>query len=344
MKRIILTTAATILFVLLGFTQTASAAVTLADGGFEGGAPSLYWADSSTLGYTIITGSNARTGTYKAFLGGANGAGEVATIEQTIKMPKKGKVALSFWLRVPLYDPAGSDKLQVYVDGSKLLTIKETSGAAYSSYQQVLVDLSAFLDGGTHTLTFKGTDKSGANTAWYIDDVSLILEAFKNTSFEDDSNGDNVPDGWKISSPSGQTRRVCDEAWTGSCSVRLRGTGGAEQLIYIWKPGLTGKAGDAFQYYACVKAEAIPGGNSIRVIATQTNGVDAVVYQLPIGGGTFAWGCDNTAWIVPFDYKKLRVVVEYTAATGTMWWDDVSLTQIGGPVPAPAAGGALFGE
>jgi hypothetical protein len=345
MKKMRLAVIVTVVLALLAFAQGASAAVTLGDGGFELGSSNPYWTASSTVGYPLITTGDTHTGTYKARLGYSwAGGSEVSKVSQDFKMPRKGTAELVFWLLVPAYDPAGSDKLVVYVDGDKLFKVLETEDWVHNaSYQQITIDLDTYLDGDAHTLTIKGTDKSGDITTWYVDDVAIEFDAIVNGSMEEDADGDKVPDGWKIRSPSGETRRVCNTAQSGSCSVRLQGTGGAEQLIYVWKPGPTGKAGDVFSYTAYFAGDAIPGGHSITVYATQTSGVETQVHHIGILSGTFPWTFGSTGWTVPFDYKKLRVVVEYTAATGTMWWDNVRLTQTGGPVPAPAAG-ALFGQ
>lgn len=343
MKKIRLMILLAVLLAMLAFAQSASAAVTLGDGGFELGSANPYWSASSSLGFDIIyQGGNARSGNWFAFLGGAAGIGEVGKVSQDFKLPKNGVAYLTFWLRVGMYDPAGSDKLLVIVDGDKLLKIAETDGWAYGSYQQITVNIDAYLDGGAHTLTFKGTDKAGGNTAWYVDDVAIQFDGIVNGSMEIDSNGDKVPDGWKISSSSGQTRRVCDVAYAGSCSVRLPGTGGTEQLIYTWKPGTTGKAGDTNWIYFRALGS---GFLQIWIYVTRSDGVELPPGGCGYGGPYATWETGGCGWTSSVDYKKVRIVIENTAA-GTMWIDTVSLTQTGGPVPAPQMpdGPSLTGE
>lgn len=327
-----------VLLVALLFAQSASAAVTLGDGGFEMGRPNPYWTESSTnLWALIIYGPGAaHTGNYYVWMGNCNGCGEVASITQTFKMPKNGQVILSFWLRIAAYDPAGGDKLKVLVDGNKLLTIQETDTSYHSGYAPVLVGLSDYTDGGTHTLKIQATDKVGGSTSWYLDNVRLTLSAIWNNSMEVDSNNDNVPDGWKIVSPSGQSRRVCNEAYTGSCSVRLRGTGGTEQLIFTYKAGPTGKVGDAFLSRGYVKGDSVPvGGWDFRIIATHLDGTTEVLYDATNpASGTFDWTeGQQIVGVSGGDYKKIRLIIEYTANSGTLWVDQCTFTGLGGPVP-----------
>jgi hypothetical protein len=346
-----MTAAAIILFVLLGFTQTASAAVTLGDGGFEMNSPNPYWTEKSTLGYTLIVAGSAHTGTYRVYLGGTGGSGEVSTISQTFKMPKNGTASLVFWLRIPAYDVTGSDKLQVIVDGDKLFTVPETDGPSYSSYQPIVLDLSAYLDGGTHTLKIKGTDKSGADTSWSIDDVAIQFDGIVNGSMEIDANGDNVPDGWKIKSPSGSTQRICGVSYSGACSARLQGdTGSQEQLIYTYKAGPTGIAGDTFTLWLRGYASGFTafGQWGMTVEAYNTDGTVSTLSNEGFTANTGGvWGLGAVILTAPKDYKKIKITIWHLGnSPGVAYLDYFLMPATGGPVPAPLLpdGPTLTGE
>jgi len=350
MKKTVLIALGIVVLVLLAFVQGASAAVTIGDGGFELGSPNPYWSESSTNGYALILSGSARTGSYKAFLGGTGG-GEVSTISQGIKMPKKGTASLVFWLRIPAYDPAGSDKLQVIVDGDKLFTVPEINGPSYSSYQQIVLDLSAYVDGGTHTLKIKGTDKVGLTTSWYIDDVAIEFDAIENGSLEVDANGDKVPDSWKISSPSGKTKQVQGISYMGSFSARLQGnTGSQERLIYTYKPGATGIAGDTFTLSLWGYASGFPafGQWGMTVEAYNTDGTVSVLYNsgfVETTGGVWLPGTANLT--APKNYKKIKVTIWHLGNNaGVAYVDYFFMPATGGPLPAPALpeGPTLTGE
>ncbi|NWG76596.1 MAG: hypothetical protein HXY24_18675, partial [Rubrivivax sp.] len=159
-----------IVFTLLAallMVQSASAAVTLGNGGFESG-PASYWSWSSSVnGYNpIIDGGFPRTGTWYAYFGGCGGCGEVGKISQTIKMPKNGTVTLRFYMWTGSHDAAGSDKFSVKFGGDTVFKVAETDSTYWAGYTLVEIDLSAYTDGGFHALVFKGTDKSGAHTAF----------------------------------------------------------------------------------------------------------------------------------------------------------------------------------
>jgi hypothetical protein len=341
----------TLLAALL-MVQSASAAVTLGDGGFEAGNPNPYWSwSSSVFGESpIIAGSSPRTGTYYAYLG-RTVAGEVTKISQTIKMPKNGTVTLRFYMWTGSHDAAGSDKFSVKFSGDTVFKVAETDSAYWAGYSLVTIDLSAYTDGGFHALVFKGTDKAGANTAFRLDDVSIFFNAVENGSMEDDADANNVPDGWKITSPSGKTKRVCDQAYDGLCSVRLRGDGDIEQLIYTYKPGPTGKNSDSFSFACAYKGDSIPpSGWSLRIVATHIDGSTEVLFNPSTNSGTWAWvpGFTNVT-VTGGDYKKIQIIHEYTASSGTLWVDGCVFVATGGPVPAPEAltapeGPNLFGE
>lgn len=334
-------TFAIILTLLAGLllAESASAAVTLGDGGFELGNPNPYWSwSSSVLGTSpILQWGPRRTGYYYANLGGAcGGCGEVTQLTQNIKMPKNGYVGLRFYVWTGVYDAAGTDKLVVKFSGDKLIKVREVDSAYWAGYVLVEIDLSAYTDGGIHTLTIKGTDTSGGPTTFRVDDVYLIFNAIENGSMERDSDANNVPDGWKIVSPSGQTRRVCNEANTGLCSVRLSGSGGVEQLIYTYKPADTGRNGDSFHFAGRRQAESIPAnGWDFRIVVTYLDGSTGVLYDAsspPVG--TYSWTSGELdVTVTGGHYKKLQIIFEYTAASGKLWVDDCSLTATGGPVP-----------
>ncbi len=237
------------------------------------------------------------------------------------------------------------------IDGNKVGTISETEGGTFSSYTYVMTNISAYLDGGTHTLTLKGTDKVAPTTSWFVDDVAILFNAIVNGSMEDDSNGDKVPDGWKISSPSGQTRRVCSMAYDGSCSVRLQGnTGSQERLIYVYKPGPTGKAGDTFalSLYGYCSGFTTHGQWGMTVEAYNTDStVSTLFYSGFLGDTGGSWLPGSSSLIAPKDYKKIKITVWHLGNNpGVAYVDFFFMPAAGGPVPAPPLpeGPTLNGE
>ncbi len=330
MKKILISTAVVALLGLFAFVQGANAAVRVGDGGFEAGRPNPYWQERSTNGLPLIVSSaGAHRGNWHAYLGGY-GSDEVSKISQNIAFARNGSATLNFYLRIADYDPVGSDKLVVSMDGDKLLTIPETAGPGYPTYQLLSVDISAYLDGGIHTLTFKGTDKGGVKTSWYVDTVVIPFYGVWNGSMEIDANGDRVPDGWKINSPSGNARRVCDVALAGSCSVRLPGSGAPETLRYTFKAGNSGAAGDEFNFWYWIASENAPAASvDITTTIFYTDGTSEQHYDNTYPAGTHSFTLYG--WVVTPSkpYKKIQLSFTYTADTGRIWVDNVTLLLVG---------------
>lgn len=332
MKRLRIVAAAAVLLALLAFVQPASAAVHIGDSGFELGSPNPYWVEKSTVLATplIVEGAGANSGTHYAYLGGCTGCGEVSTLKQDIALSKNGTATLHFWLRIADYDPAGTDKLVVKLDGDTLLTIPETAGPSYSTYESVAVIIDNYLDGDVHTLKIKGTDKSGGKTAWYVDGVVILFNGVENSSMQIDDNGDRVPDGWKIDSPSGSARRVCDVAHTGTCSVRLPGSGDTETLQYTFKAAGTGATGDQFNFWYWIASEDAPA--SSVAVATEifySDGGYQAYWDTGYPAGTHAFGLYGWSLNTLGPYKKIRISFMYTASVGRIWVDNVDLVLVG---------------
>jgi Calx-beta domain-containing protein len=153
----------------------------LADGSFEAGSPSAAWAEASTnfgtpLCSTTTCGfSGARSGSWWAFLGGTAGVSETASLEQTVAIGP-GTANLTFFLWIPESSGNGTDALRVRVDGTQVLSVLAGNSIYASAYSRVLVDVSAFADGGTHTIRFEATTSgSPSNTNFFVDDVSVSI-------------------------------------------------------------------------------------------------------------------------------------------------------------------------
>jgi hypothetical protein len=320
-----------LLAVLLAPAQEAQAYATLCDGSFELGSPNPCWEEHSTHGWTLIQNepASALHGSYMARLGSCDGCGEVGKVGTWLPLPKKGSVTLVFYLLIDKHDPAGSDKLQVSMDGDKLLTIPETDSSYHSAYTEVFVTLDGYVDGGLHTLQVKGTDKSGSSTAFLIDYFYLIHDGIENGDMELDSNSDGVPDGWKVDSPSGKSKRVCDVGYLSPCSFRLRGTGQPERLIYIYKPGVLGWNGDEFTLRGFLKFEDVPPGSArTQIVAVHFDGSQTVLIDEVMGDGTLDWDGGSIPFTVTGgDYKKLKITIEYNAPAGYLWIDGAALDQ-----------------
>jgi len=151
------------------------------DGGFEAGSPSASWTEASMSFGTPLCSpatcgfSGARSGSWWAFFGGTAGAAETASLQQAVVI-SPGTANLTFFLWNPESSGNGTDALRVRVDGIQVLSIPAGNSIYASGYARVVVDLSAFADGGAHTIRFESTTSgSPTNTNFFVDDVSLSI-------------------------------------------------------------------------------------------------------------------------------------------------------------------------
>jgi len=150
------------------------------DPSFEGGAFGGNWVefslnfgtplcDPGSCGFGGGTGPN--TGDWWAWFGGI-GSFEAGSIDQDVVIPV-GASTLSFQLEIPAASGNGIDFMDVLVDGNVLYTATEADGP-YLGYLPVSVDISAYADGGLHTLRFESeTTGNPAITNFFVDDVSI---------------------------------------------------------------------------------------------------------------------------------------------------------------------------
>ena len=156
----------------------------------------------------------------------------------------------------------------------------------------------------------------------------------KNGSFEKDSNGDGLPNGWVY----GQNiapgdKRVCNQSHSGACSFKMIG-----DANYKWiyqDIATSGLQDDIFDFTAWVKGKEIVYGSGgvIRL---------AVEFHHTGGGSNVAQGDDissagTTPWTLHTlsgapaseDFDSITVYLAFQADSGKLWFDKVKL------VPAP---------
>ena len=177
-------TIAVVVSSLLLASAAAWAAVVTQDGGFELGTPNSAWDEASTnFGTPLCTvglcgtggGTGPRSGSWWAWFGGINGL-EVGSVHQDVVIGS-GTASLTFWLEVPSTNGDPEDFLAVSIDETEIFRVTGDAAAAYADYAQVTLDVSAFADGGNHTLKFDSTVTSGEIvTNFFVDDVSLDVE------------------------------------------------------------------------------------------------------------------------------------------------------------------------
>ncbi|MCA9950852.1 MAG: M4 family metallopeptidase [Anaerolineales bacterium] len=152
------------------------------DGGFEAGAFGGTWVESSTNFGTPIcdvgscgtgTGTGPHSGSYWTWFGGIS-TYEEGSVSQDVTIPG-GTATLTFWLEQIVCDSA-ADYMEVTIDGNQVfLTDGSSTLCGQFGYTQQSVDVSAYADGGTHTLAFHSEifANNGGGSNFFVDDVML---------------------------------------------------------------------------------------------------------------------------------------------------------------------------
>ncbi len=118
-----------------------------------------------------------RSGNQWAWLGGAGSAAETASIAQTVTIASGSTATLRYHLWIGSVSTPFTDVLNIRVDGNIVQTVPEpdTAGTAYT---ERTVDLTAFANGGSHTIMFEYVGPGGSNSNYNLDDISLdVCEA-----------------------------------------------------------------------------------------------------------------------------------------------------------------------
>jgi hypothetical protein len=156
---------------------TCTAGQLLANPGFESGATG--WT-ASTKVISNSTTEAARTGSYKAWLGGY-GTANTSTLSQSVTIPSGcSNATLSFYLHIDTAETSSTayDTLKVQVLGSSgnvLSTLATYSNAnAANGFTQRTFDLGAYA-GQTVTWKLTGTEGSKLQTSFVVDDTALTV-------------------------------------------------------------------------------------------------------------------------------------------------------------------------
>ncbi len=156
----------------------------VSDGGYELGLNTPAWTLTSTNFGTPICdvagcgtggGTGPRSGTFWAWFGGEPFYSETATTSQTFVIPNGSMATLEFWLEIPVCDSI-LDTFEVTMDNTIIYAATGGDAACGNvGYQLKTINVSAYADGGQHTLMFRG-DTSAlflSATNFMVDDVSL---------------------------------------------------------------------------------------------------------------------------------------------------------------------------
>jgi hypothetical protein len=147
----------------------------ITNGGFE--AQSAGWVQSSAGGYNLISTFYPHTGSWGAYLGGANNSDDRLS-QQIIVPPNVISVSLTAWWAIATEESgAGFDwlTLSLLEPNSALLQDVFTvdSSATGNQWDQAEANLTQYA-GQTIVLRFQTTTNASSPTDFYVDDISVI--------------------------------------------------------------------------------------------------------------------------------------------------------------------------
>ncbi|MBN2002566.1 MAG: carboxypeptidase regulatory-like domain-containing protein [Anaerolineae bacterium] len=155
----------------------------VADGGFEAGPDGGIWNEYSlnfgtpvcdVAGCGTGMGTGPRTGDYWTWFGGIDEY-EDGSMDQDVVIPV-GMKSLVFWVEQVMCDSA-DDYLEVTLDSTPVFyTDGGDSVCGVLGYRQVVIDITAFADGGSHNLMFASETfaTNGDVSNFFVDDVSIL--------------------------------------------------------------------------------------------------------------------------------------------------------------------------
>jgi hypothetical protein len=155
------------------------------DCSFEAGAFGGTWTEASTNFGTPIcdTGScgtggapiGPNSGAFWTWFGGI-GAFEEGSVSQSVTIPAAATGTLTFFVMAPVCSGDAPDFVEATLDGTSVWSINATNAlcGTDTAYTQISVDVSAYADGGSHTLAFHSVVNGVSGTTnFFIDDIDL---------------------------------------------------------------------------------------------------------------------------------------------------------------------------
>jgi hypothetical protein len=159
----------------------------ITDPSFETGPTGTAWTQASTnFGTPLCDAAGCgtcggpcvpRTGSFYSWYGGAGGALETASVEQSVVIPNGTTGAIKLWVKIATAGPGiAGDKLDVSLDGNILATVTALDSVAYVDYAQLTVDVSSMTDGNAHTLRIEGFQSTTTVFNILVDDVEMTVD------------------------------------------------------------------------------------------------------------------------------------------------------------------------
>jgi bacillolysin len=190
-------------------------------------------------------------------------------------------------------------------------------------YNSSRLDLSSLVGEDVRFRFRIGTDESVDDYGWFIDDIRIYncptsTELISNTMFDV-----FVPNYWRGVDITGNDGPDCTTSASGSCSAKMVGNGTVKQINYVGT--VNGSAGDDLTFNLWNRTSGAAGPFFAKAVLVYTDSTQEIFKILP-DKGTHGWQEYTLDFTAAKDYDRVRIFLLYGAGSGTVWFDDVSLT------------------
>jgi hypothetical protein len=132
--------------------------------------------------YNCNTLYSAHTGDVYAWFGGS-GSLEEGYVKQTVTIPS-GTASLIFWLATPTCNNGAADYMVVQIDGVEVFRVNSTAPTCGDvNYYPQSVNLTPYANGAAHEIKFFSHVIGGANSNFFVDDVSVEAPGWSDVSW-----------------------------------------------------------------------------------------------------------------------------------------------------------------
>ena len=156
---------------------------------------------------------------------------------------------------------------------------------------------------------------------------ALAANLLANGSFEKDSNGDGMPNGWAGQDLTTADKRVCNQAKAGSCSFKMNADGSEKSIFQ--SVAVSGLAGADHTLALWTKGKDLDlSGGAMRIFLrfNHIGLVGSTVYIIDVPAGSSPWTKRSVTGASSADFESITISVITFATSGKAWFDQVKLT------------------
>jgi predicted outer membrane repeat protein len=214
---------------------------------------------------------------------------------------------------------SGADAIFFSIVGASLYL---NAGATLNATANPTLDVTVSVDDAS----IGGTPDDSKPLSIAVINVDTHLE--QNSSFETYTRKSRIPTKWVASKNFSLTDGKSKTRKSGKYSVMIAGAGTAKKTLTQTLTGITGLGTDVLTFSFWVKGKAVPAPGKCMGQVMLYSGTKLVLTKtLSCPKGTFGFKPLKTTFNAPGAYNKVVIRFTYQKASGSVWFDLVSLTR-----------------